>query len=37
MLPSGKEAIYRNFSVVADKRPDLWLDPDYALMGCGIQ
>jgi VWFA-related protein len=37
VLPSGKEAIYRNFRVVAGKRPDLWLDPDYALMGCGIQ
>ena len=37
MLPGGKEAIYRNFRVVANKRPDLWLDPDYALMGCGIK
>ncbi len=37
MLPDGKEAIYRNFRVVADKSPDLWLDPDYSLVGCGIK
>ena len=37
VLPSGKEAIYRNFSVVADKQPDLWLDPSYALMSCKMQ
>ena len=33
VLPNGKEAICRDFRVVADKLPDLWLDPDYSLMG----
>jgi hypothetical protein len=37
VLPSGNEAIYRGFRVVADKSPDLWLDPDYGLMGCGFK
>ncbi|MCY4585383.1 MAG: VWA domain-containing protein [Bryobacterales bacterium] len=37
VLPNGKEAIYRNFSVVADKQPDLWLDPSHALMSCKMQ
>ena len=34
---AAREAIYRNFSVVADKQPDLWLDPSYALMSCKMQ
>ena len=37
VLPNGKEAIQRGFRVVADKLPDLWLDPEHSLIGCGIQ
>ena len=34
LLPDGNEAIYRSFTVVEDKHPDLWLDPQYALTTC---
>ncbi|HUG81473.1 MAG TPA: VWA domain-containing protein [Bryobacterales bacterium] len=34
LLPGDQRAIYRNFTVVADKHPDLWLDPQYALTTC---
>ena len=37
VLPNGKSAIHRNFRLVSDKAPDLWLDPEHSLIGCGIQ
>ena len=37
VLPNGKEAIRRDFTIEAHKLPDLWLDPDHSLVGCGIQ
>jgi len=35
VLPGDEHAIFRNFRVVPDKAPDLWLDPHCALMTCG--
>ena len=34
LFPDENRAIYRSFTVVEDKHPDLWLDPQYALMTC---
>jgi len=34
VLPGDKYAIFRDFRIVPNKAPDLWLDPDQALMTC---